>query len=102
MKTTLDLPDDLVYHIKIRAVQERKPLKRFVADLLVKGLAAPPVAPSNAAAALPSGLEINEYGFPVFRCRPDAPATKMTAEELVALEQQIIEEEDLKRAGLTP
>ncbi len=45
---------------------------------------------------------LNERGFPVFRCGPNAPASRMTAEELIALEQKIIGEEDLKRVGLAP
>ena|ERR1700676_1026896 len=38
MKTTLELPDDLVKEIKLRAVHEGKKLKDAVADLLRKGL----------------------------------------------------------------
>lgn len=100
MKTTLDLPDELVQQIKIRAVQARTPLKRFVADLLVKGLEAPPVGTPAETESLPAGLEINARGFPVIRCGPDAPAAKMTARQLVALEQQALEAEDLKRGGV--
>ena len=37
----------------------------------------------------------------VFKCGPDAPASKMTVEELLALEQESLLEEDLKRAGIT-
>jgi hypothetical protein len=40
MKTTLDLPDDLVKEVKLRAVHEGKKLKDAVAELLRKGLAA--------------------------------------------------------------
>ncbi len=100
MKTTMDLPEDLVRRIKIRAVQERKPLKRLVADLLDQGLKASAQA-RLPQPSLPDGLEITKDGFPVFRCHSDAPATRMTAEELIALEQQIIEEEDMERAGIT-
>ncbi|HKH45634.1 MAG TPA: antitoxin [Thermoanaerobaculia bacterium] len=39
MKTTLDLPEDLVREVKIRAVQENRKLKDTVADLLRRGLA---------------------------------------------------------------
>ena len=39
MKTTLDLPDDLVRAVKIRAVEENKKLKDAIADLLRRGLA---------------------------------------------------------------
>lgn len=45
MKTTLDLPDDLVREIKIRAVHERKKLKDAIAEYLRKGLAAGKAGP---------------------------------------------------------
>ncbi|MFL6292079.1 MAG: antitoxin [Thermoanaerobaculia bacterium] len=38
MKTTLDLPDELVRAVKMRAVKENKKLKDTVADLLRRGL----------------------------------------------------------------
>ena len=38
MKTTLDLPRDLVREIKLRAVNEDRKLKDTIADLLRKGL----------------------------------------------------------------
>jgi plasmid stability protein len=38
MKTTLDLPDELMREVKIRAVHERKKLKDTIAELLRKGL----------------------------------------------------------------
>jgi len=40
MKTTLDLPDDLVREVKIRAVHERKKLKDAIAELIRKGMVA--------------------------------------------------------------
>jgi hypothetical protein len=40
MKTTLELPEDLVNEIELRAVHEGKQLQDAVADLLRKGLAA--------------------------------------------------------------
>ena len=40
MKTTLDLPDDLVKEMKLLAIHEGKKLKDAVADLLRKGLSA--------------------------------------------------------------
>jgi plasmid stability protein len=42
MKTTMDLPDELVKELKLRAVHEGKKLKDAVADILRKGLAAEP------------------------------------------------------------
>jgi plasmid stability protein len=41
MKTTLDLPDDLMREVKMRAVEENRKLKDMVADLLRQGLAQP-------------------------------------------------------------
>jgi hypothetical protein len=38
MKTTLDLPDDLMRAVKIRAVEENRKLKDTIADLLRRGL----------------------------------------------------------------
>ena len=38
MKTTLDLPDDLMREIKVRAAREDRKLKDLVADLLRRGL----------------------------------------------------------------
>lgn len=40
MKTTLDLPDDLMRAVKIRAVHEHKKLKDTIAELIRKGMAA--------------------------------------------------------------
>lgn len=102
MKTTLDLPDDLVMKIKIRAVQERRPLKTLVADLLRQGLEGPshPALPRESD-PLPEGLMINDNGFPIIRCGSNAPAARLTVEELLALEQQSLLEEDLGRAGLS-
>jgi len=41
MKTTLELPDDLMRTVKIRAVQENRKLKDLVAELLRRGLEQP-------------------------------------------------------------
>ena len=38
MKTTLDLPDDLVRDLKLRAINERSTLKQLATDLLRLGL----------------------------------------------------------------
>jgi len=42
MKTTLDLPEDVVRAVKIRAAEENKKLKDTVTDLLRRGLAKEP------------------------------------------------------------
>jgi plasmid stability protein len=38
MKTTLDLPDDLMREVKVRAAREDRKLKDLIPDLLKKGL----------------------------------------------------------------
>ena len=48
MKTTLDLPDDLMREVKIRAVHEHKKLKDAIAEFLRKGLAAGSKRPARA------------------------------------------------------
>ena len=45
MKTTLDLPDDLMRDVKIRAANQHKKLKDTIAELLRKGIAAENAAP---------------------------------------------------------
>jgi hypothetical protein len=40
MKTTLDLPDELMREVKIRAIHERKKLKHAIADFIRRGMAA--------------------------------------------------------------
>ena len=39
MKTTLDLPDDLMRAVKIRAAEEGRKMKDVIADFLRRGLA---------------------------------------------------------------
>src|SRR5207245_11472406 len=45
MKTTLDLPDDLMRAVKIRAAEENRKLEDMIVDLLRRGLAQPPGVP---------------------------------------------------------
>ena len=41
MKTTLDLPDELIKRVKIRAIHEHKKLKDAVAELIERGMEQP-------------------------------------------------------------
>ena len=47
MKTTLDLPDDLMRKVKIRAVHENKKLKDAIAEFIRKGMAADQSGPAK-------------------------------------------------------
>ena len=63
MKATFDLPDDLVQRIKLRAVRERKPLKRVVADLLTQSLDGPETPTGTADhTSPPEGVMLTEDG----------------------------------------
>ena len=42
MKTTIELPDDLMQRVKLRAVHAHRKLKDEVADLLERGMRAAP------------------------------------------------------------
>ncbi len=95
MKTTLELPNDLVREIKLQAVNEGRKLKDVIADLLRRGLGRDS---ENAAQANPRRKSIS---LPLFPSAPDAPAEPLTVEQLIALEQETLTHEDLERCGPT-
>jgi plasmid stability protein len=77
MKTTLDLPDELVREIKVKAAREGRKLKDAVADLLRAGLAA-----GKAKATARAARKKNQR-LPLVKCRHAAtPATEMTPERI--------------------
>ena len=74
MKTTLDLPDDVVRAVKIRAVQENRKLKDMIADLLRRGLAQEPRSPSAVR---------NRVKLPLVECAHEArPGEEMTPDRV--------------------
>ena len=56
MKTTLDLPDELMRQVKLRAVHRNQKLKDAIAQLLQLGMAAAPVTPAPQRAPRPVRL----------------------------------------------
>lgn len=100
MKTTLDLPDELVRELKLRAVMQGRTLRDLAADFLRQGLG---LACAKPAQAIPpeSAVYIGPNGLPVFRCGDNAPAQHMRLEQLLALEQEALTGEDMQRAGIT-
>ena len=66
MKTTLDLPNDLIREIKLRAVNEGRKLKDIIAELLGKGLS----AGAATTRARPSRVKL-----PLVKCRRTADLT---------------------------
>lgn len=47
MKTTLELPDELMRSIKVRAAQTDRTLKDVVSDLIQRGLESPAIPAAN-------------------------------------------------------
>lgn len=69
VKTTLDIPDDLLRAMKMRAVQEGRKFKDVAAEIFRRGLAQPNVAAN-------SGVK-QRVKLPLIQCRhpADSPAT---------------------------
>jgi plasmid stability protein len=81
MKTTLDLPDDLMRAVKIRAAEQNRKLKDLIADLLQRGLAQEAGAPTVR----------HRVRLPLVQCAHDArPDEEMTPERVAAV---LLEEE---------
>jgi hypothetical protein len=89
VKTTLDLPDDLMLAIKIRAVKENRKLKDAIADLLKRGLAVE---------RSPSKVR-KRVKLPLVRCAHEArPGNEMTPERIA--EVLLEDEADASRGTL--
>jgi hypothetical protein len=81
MKTTLDLPEDLVTQVKIRAVRERKKLKDAVAELLRKGLASTGTRKRSSRRVLIVKDKLT--GLPLIQCEKAAkPGEEITPERI--------------------
>lgn len=97
MKTTLELPDELVREAKLRAVTQGRALKDLIAEFIRQGLGM-----SNAEATrLPaedSIVQVGLGGLPVIRCRADAPATRASLQDLLQMEQHTQSDEDVPYA----
>ena len=83
----------------MRAVIQRRTAKDLVAEFIRQGLGMSP-AMSLPAPAAGSLVVIDGTGVPEIRCRPDAPATRMSVEDLLKLEHETQSGEDAKRAGI--
>lgn len=99
MKTTLDLPDDLVREMKLRALMQGRTLRDLAADFLRQGLGM--AAPRQVITPLRDlPFDLSADGIPLFRGSPTAPAVHMSLEELLQLEQDALYQEDMQRAGI--
>lgn len=54
MRTTFDLPDELMRHLKARAALEGRSLRDLVLELVERGLKAPPTPVAPVSAGLPT------------------------------------------------
>lgn len=100
MKTTLDLPDDLVREMKLRAVMQHRTLRDLVTDYLRQalGMSEPkPTEPRSTGAM----VRLGAGGLPVISGAPEAAARRMSPAELLALEHAAHAEEDARRASLS-
>jgi len=90
MKTTLDLPDDLLAEAKVVAARRRITLKAMVEHALRREIAPPLVLPAD------SPLEMNELGMLVLKKR----GRTMSAEEVQYLIDHQYDEEDARTMEL--
>jgi hypothetical protein len=120
MKTTLDIPDELLARLRERAARDGQDIDQVAASLLASGLrdaedgsgrggggtvpkTLPLIDAQPAAKLLPPVISTDPVtGLPVIRGGPDAPISRMTAEEIQAIIDQTQLEEDLERLGLPP
>ena len=90
MKTTLELPDDVIMEIKIEAARQKKKLKELVPELLRAGLSARRATspPEDRAMAkwLDEWVELGESATRGLPARPTA--TEILAEDRGRLEQR--------------
>ena len=98
MKTTLDLPDDLMRGMKIRAATQGRKLKEVIADAIRDSLASTRAPISGEPSFV---ISRSASGFPYIKCNPKSDKPVPTFEEL----QQVIDEsqleEDLQRARIS-
>jgi hypothetical protein len=82
VKTTLELPDDVMRAARIRAVDEGRPLKHVVADLLRLGLAAERGAVEGGRRKVRLPLVLCAHpAFPGDELTPDRVAELLVADE---------------------
>ncbi|MDP9181913.1 MAG: antitoxin [Actinomycetota bacterium] len=80
MKTTLDLPDELMRAVKIRAVNEGRRIKDVMAELIVRGLEQPSQRPAVV------GRSVK---LPLVRCaHPARPDEEITPERVAEILQR--------------
>lgn len=98
MKTTLDIPDEIMRTAKIRAAEEGRKLKDVVAEALRTGLAFTP--PTVDGPKQIDTVSDPKTGLPVVAATAQAVGSSFSRQEITDLEAKILDREDEKRAGL--
>jgi hypothetical protein len=88
MKTTIDLPPELVKELKLRAVHEGKKLKDLAADLLRQGLRS---TTSRQTLRPPRVIKDKKTGLPVIVGHPAPPGMEITPDRIaeILLQQEV-------------
>ena len=90
MKTTLDLPEDLVREMKLRAVLEGRKLREVATEIFRRGLAQPSL---QTAVPTQPGVIQNRVKLPLIQGLPGTPKFNLTPEDI----DQILSEQEMKR-----
>jgi hypothetical protein len=85
MKTTIELPDELLSRAKSMAAERRTTLKSMIEHALRREL-----MERNEAGAMGAHCELNEHGFPVLKAKGGGNQATVTSETVYRL----IENED--------
>ena len=80
MKTTLDLPSDLLREMELRAVHEGRKLKDVVAEILRRGLAQPKTSESATIR--------HRVKLPLIKAKPGSFPIDLTGERIHKLEME--------------
>jgi hypothetical protein len=80
MKTTIDLPEDLVREMKFRAVREGRKLREVAEEVFRRGLAAP--------ATLGRPGDRRRVKLPIVSTLPGAKPFNLSGERLLELEME--------------
>ena len=90
MKTTLDLPEDLVREMKLCAVHEGRKLRDVATEIFRRGLAQQSL---QTAAATQPGVIRNRVKLPLIQCPSGTPQFNLTPEDI----DRILSEQEMKR-----
>ena len=98
MKTTLDIPDEIMRQAKIRAAEEGRKLKDVVAEALRAGLTL--ALPAASGSRQIDVVSDPKTGLPVVAAIAEAVGSSFSRQEIRDLETETLDREDEKRAGL--